>query len=47
MKISKKSLAFIAIDIACFLTVLDSTIVNVSLPNMAKYLIPPQRVSPG
>lgn len=37
MKISKKSLAFIAIDIACFLTVLDSTIVNVSLPSMAKY----------
>lgn len=37
MNISKKSLAFIAIDIACFLTVLDSTIVNVSLPSMAKY----------
>jgi len=37
MKISKKSLAFIAIDIACFLTVLDSTIVNVSLPSMANY----------
>ncbi len=33
----KKLLAFIAIDIACFLTVLDSTIVNVSLPNMANY----------
>ncbi|MBP1736225.1 MAG: multidrug transporter [Oscillospiraceae bacterium] len=33
----KKRLAFIAIDIACFLTVLDSTIVNVSLPNMAEY----------
>ncbi|BCN31825.1 MFS transporter [Anaeromicropila herbilytica] len=37
MKISKKILAFIAIDIACFLTVLDSTIVNVSLPSMAKH----------
>jgi len=37
MKISKKALAFIAIDIACFLTVLDSTIVNVSLPSMAEY----------
>lgn len=37
MHISKKGLAFIAIDIACFLTVLDSTIVNVSLPSMAKY----------
>lgn len=37
MKISKKGLAFIAIDIACFLTVLDSTIVNVSLPSMAEY----------
>lgn len=37
MKISKKSLAFIAIDIACFLTILDSTIVNVSLPSMAEY----------
>lgn len=37
MEISKKYLAFIALDIACFLTVLDSTIVNVSLPNMAKY----------
>lgn len=37
MKLSKKALAFIAIDIACFLTVLDSTIVNVSLPNMASY----------
>ncbi len=33
----KRLLAFIAIDIACFLTVLDSTIVNVSLPNMARY----------
>jgi len=37
MNISKKLLAFIAIDIACFLTILDSTIVNVSLPNMAKH----------
>ena len=37
MNISKKNLAFIAIDIACFLTVLDSTIVNVSLPSMAEY----------
>lgn len=37
MRISKKNLAFIAIDIACFLTVLDSTIVNVSLPSMAIY----------
>ncbi|MDT8718769.1 MFS transporter [Clostridium sp. 19966] len=37
MKISKRILAFIAIDIACFLTVLDSTIVNVSLPSMAIY----------
>jgi EmrB/QacA subfamily drug resistance transporter len=37
MKISKKVLAFVAIDIACFLTVLDSTIVNVSLPNMATF----------
>lgn len=37
MKMSKKNLAFIAIDIACFLTVLDSTIVNVSLPSMASY----------
>jgi MFS family permease len=30
-------MAFIALAIACFLTVLDSTIVNVSLPSMAKY----------
>lgn len=37
MKKSQKILAFIAIVIACFLTVLDSTIVNVSLPNMAVY----------
>lgn len=37
MKLSPKVLAFIAIDIACFLTVLDSTIVNVSLPSMAVY----------
>ncbi|MDD3225430.1 MAG: MFS transporter [Clostridium sp.] len=33
----KKILAFISIAIACILTVLDGTIVNVSLPNMAKY----------
>ncbi|WKY44379.1 MFS transporter [Eubacteriaceae bacterium ES2] len=37
MRTSKKILAFIAIDIACFLTILDSTIVNVSLPSMATY----------
>ncbi len=37
MKKSQKILAFISIAIACFLTVLDSTIVNVSLPNMAIY----------
>lgn len=30
-------LAFISLAIACFLTVLDSTIVNVSLPSMADY----------
>ncbi|AQS08883.1 multidrug resistance protein Stp [Clostridium saccharobutylicum] len=30
-------LAFISLVIACFLTVLDSTIVNVSLPSMADY----------
>ncbi|MDP4094177.1 MAG: DHA2 family efflux MFS transporter permease subunit [Bacillota bacterium] len=34
---SKKILAFVSLAIACFLTVLDGTIVNVSLPNMAKY----------
>jgi EmrB/QacA subfamily drug resistance transporter len=32
-----KVLAFISLSIACFLTVLDGTIVNVSLPTMAKY----------
>lgn len=37
MKKSQKILAFISIAIACFLTVLDSTIVNVSLPSMAAY----------
>lgn len=37
MKKSEKVLAFIAFAIACFLTVLDGTIVNVSLPTMAKY----------
>ncbi|MFL0251932.1 DHA2 family efflux MFS transporter permease subunit [Clostridium neuense] len=37
MKKSQKILAFISIAIACFLTVLDSTIVNVSLPSMAVY----------
>lgn len=33
----QKVLAFISLAIACFLTVLDSTIVNVSLPSMANY----------
>ncbi len=33
----KKILAFVSLAIACFLTVLDATIVNVSLPSMAKY----------
>jgi len=37
MKKREKILAFIALAIACFLTVLDGTIVNVSLPTMAKY----------
>lgn len=37
MKKSEKILAFIALAIASFLTVLDSTIVNVSLPTMAQY----------
>lgn len=37
MNQTKKILAFIAIDIACFLTILDSTIVNVSLPGMASH----------
>lgn len=37
MEKQKKIFAFIAVDIACFLTVLDSTIVNVSLPGMATY----------
>lgn len=37
MKKTEKILAFIALAIACFLTVLDSTIVNVSLPTMATY----------
>jgi EmrB/QacA subfamily drug resistance transporter len=37
MSRSKKVLAFISLAIACFLTVLDGTIVNVSLPTMAKY----------
>lgn len=37
MEKNKKILAFIALTIACFLTVLDSTIVNVSLPSMAVY----------
>lgn len=37
MNTTKKRLAFIAIDIACFLTILDSTIINVSLPNMAHH----------
>lgn len=34
---NQKILAFISLSIACFLTVLDSTIVNVSLPSMADY----------
>ena len=37
MNRKEKILAFIPLAIACFLTVLDSTIVNVSLPTMAKY----------
>lgn len=37
MEKNKRILAFIALTIACFLTVLDSTIVNVSLPSMAIY----------
>lgn len=37
MKKSQKILALISILIACFLTLLDSTIVNVSLPSMAVY----------
>ncbi|MDP4146841.1 MAG: MFS transporter [Bacillota bacterium] len=37
MSKKEKILAFIALAIACFLTVLDSTIVNVSLPAMANY----------
>lgn len=37
MNKKQKTLAFISLAIACFLTVLDSTIVNVSLPSMAKY----------
>ncbi|KOR26980.1 DHA2 family efflux MFS transporter permease subunit [Clostridium sp. L74] len=37
MNRKEKILAFISLAIACFLTVLDSTIVNVSLPSMADY----------
>ncbi|AOR25151.1 MFS transporter [Clostridium taeniosporum] len=37
MNKKQKILAFISLVIACFLTVLDSTIVNVSLPSMANY----------
>lgn len=37
MEKKEKILAFIALAIACFLTVLDGTIVNVSLPTMAAY----------
>ncbi|WP_297424781.1 MFS transporter [Clostridium sp.] len=37
MNKKQKILAFISLAIACFLTVLDSTIVNVSLPSMADY----------
>jgi EmrB/QacA subfamily drug resistance transporter len=37
MNKKQKTLAFISLVIACFLTVLDSTIVNVSLPSMADY----------
>jgi len=37
MNNKEKVLAFISFSIACFLTVLDGTIVNVSLPSMAKY----------
>ncbi|OPJ64472.1 MFS transporter [Clostridium oryzae] len=37
MRKKEKNLAFISLAISCFLTVLDSTIINVSLPTMAKY----------
>ncbi|MDD7793625.1 DHA2 family efflux MFS transporter permease subunit [Clostridium sp. 'White wine YQ'] len=37
MNRKEKVLAFISLAIACFLTVLDGTIVNVSLPSMASY----------
>src|SRR5689334_8245056 len=37
MRKKEKILAFISLAIACFLTVLDGTIVNVSLPTMANY----------
>ena len=36
MNKNQKLLAFISLAIACFLTVLDGTIVNVSLPTMAE-----------
>lgn len=37
MKKSKVIFGFIAIIIGCFLSVLDSTIVNIALPNIANY----------
>lgn len=37
MNKKEKIIAFIPLAIACFLTVLDGTIVNVSLPTLAKY----------
>ena len=37
MNKKEKILAFTSLAIACFLTVLDATIVNVSLPSMAQY----------
>jgi EmrB/QacA subfamily drug resistance transporter len=37
MKKSKVILGFIALVIGCFLSVLDSTIVNIALPDMANY----------
>ncbi|MBL4930771.1 MFS transporter [Clostridium paridis] len=37
MNKKEKIFAFISLAIACFLTVLDGTIVNVSLPSMANY----------
>ncbi|SHI36301.1 drug resistance transporter, EmrB/QacA subfamily [Clostridium cavendishii DSM 21758] len=37
MNRKEKILAFISLSISCFLTILDGTIVNVSLPTMANY----------